>query len=119
MRKSPLLASHAGFALIILFSFTSCRNQAKEIPFPFSDSAYPQPVAKPMKLGAPKKLSWTTVKSGSITPEVKRLDIEAIPSQPFDSTGFKPLPSIPGELHLDLNTLPSKPFDLSRIESHP
>jgi signal transduction histidine kinase/ligand-binding sensor domain-containing protein/FixJ family two-component response regulator len=111
--------SHAGFALIFLIFFTSCRNQAVEIPFPFSDSAYPQPVAKPLKLGAPKKLTWTTVKSGSISPEVKRLDIEAIPSQPFDSTGFKPLPSIPGELHLDLNTLPSKPFDLSKIESHP
>jgi signal transduction histidine kinase/CheY-like chemotaxis protein/ligand-binding sensor domain-containing protein len=119
MRKSPLLASHVGFALIILFFITSCRNQAVEIPFPFSDSAYPQPVTKPLQLGKPKKLVWTTVKSGSLNPEIKKLDLDALPAEPFDLTGFKPIPRQPEEMKFDFNSLPSKPFDFSKIASLP
>src|SRR6516225_12047942 len=101
MRKSPLPASHLGLALIVLSFLGSCRNQAVEIPFPFSDSAYPQPVTMPLQLSSPKKLNWTTAKSGSLNPVVKRLDLEALPTQPFDSTGFKPLPRQPEEIKFD------------------
>lgn len=98
----------------ILIFLASCKNQAVEVPFPFSDSAYPQPVTQPMQLGAPKKLTWTVVRSGAINPEVKKLDIGALPTQSFDSTGFKRLPKLPEEVHVDFKALPSKTFSLEK-----
>ncbi|MDE3143284.1 MAG: ATP-binding protein, partial [Bacteroidota bacterium] len=64
-----------------------------------------------------KKLNWVTVKTGAIRPDVKKLDIDALPSTPYDASGFKPLPNPPKEVHFDFNRLPDSAFDMDMIPS--
>src|SRR6516164_1211424 len=103
--------------VIVLIVFSSCNNHVADIPFPFGDSSRPQPIAQRLKLSEPQKLTWTLIKSDAIKPEIRQLDINALPSEPFDTTGFKPIQKQPEEVRFDFNALPSKPFDLEKIPS--
>ena len=103
--------------VIVLIVFSSCNNHVADIPFPFGDSSRPQPIAQRLKLSEPQKLTWTLIKSDAIKPEIRKLDINALPSEPFDTTGFKPIQKQPEEVRFDFNALPSKPFDLEKIPS--
>jgi signal transduction histidine kinase/ligand-binding sensor domain-containing protein len=50
---------------------------------------------------------------------VKKLDIDALPSTPYDASGFRPFASAPEEVHFDFNTLPDSTFNLDKIPSEP
>ena len=106
-------------AIISLFILSSCNNHTVDIPFPISDSAFPQPLSQPLKFSAPKQLNWVTVKTGTIKPEIKKLDIDALPSAPYDASGFKPFPKPPEVARFDFNALPDSAFDLDKIPSKP
>jgi len=119
MRKLTPCNSLLYIASTFLFFLSSCNNQAVDIPFPVSDSGYPQPVSQPLKLTAPKKLSWVTIKTGRIIPAIKKLDIEALPSTPYDPSGFKPFAKPPEKVPFDFNALPDSVFNLDKIPSTP
>jgi len=104
-------------ACTALLCLASCNNNVEDIPFPLNDSVWPQPVSKPLKLTAPKNLSWVTLKTGGIHPTIKKLDIDALPSTPYDASGFKPFTSAPEEVHFDFNALPDSAFNLDKIPS--
>ena len=101
---------------LTLFTLASCNNQV-EIPFPISDSAYPQPVSQPLQLSAPKKVNWLTAKTGGVKSVVKKLDVDALPAVPFDTAGFKPFSNVPEQVHFDFNTLPDMGLNLEKIPS--
>ncbi len=104
-------------AVFIAFAcFLSCNNSV-DVPFPKKELGTTQPVAMPFVFSAPKKLNWDTVRSGRISPVVKKLDIDALPSRPFDSTGFKPFAEPPAEVKFNFNHLPEKNFSLDKLPS--
>lgn len=112
--KHPLL-----FIATSLFVLASCNNHVPDTPFPVSDSFNPQPVSQPLQLSTPQKLNWVTIKKGSIKPTIKKLDINALPSMPYDANGFKTLPKPPEEIHFDFNSLPDSSFNFESISSKP
>ncbi len=101
-------------ALIIL---ASCNNNNTNIPFPISDSGYAQPVSQPLQLSAPKKLNWVTVKTGGVKSVIKKLDIEALPTTPYNTSGLKPFAALPQEVHFDFNALPDMAFNPDKSAS--
>jgi len=105
--------------LILLISLASCQNQSVDVPFPHSDSAYPQPVTRPLELSKPRKLAWSVKRNGAINPEVKKFDLDALPSEAFDSTGFQSIGKSPEETHFNLALLPKTPLVLDSIRSQP
>ena len=100
-------------------ALASCNNRGSDIPFPKNDSVWAKPLSQPLQLTAPKKLNWVTVKTGGIHPTIKKLDIDALPSTPYDASGFKPFASAPKEVKFDFNALPSRAFNLDKIPSKP
>ena len=104
-------------SIFILLIIASCNNN-KPVPFPEAELGYSAPVAVPLVFTKPVPLTWDTVKTGGITPTVKTLDIEALPSVPFDSTGFKPFTAAPKEGRINFNQLPDTAFSLSALKSH-
>jgi signal transduction histidine kinase/CheY-like chemotaxis protein/streptogramin lyase len=119
MLKATPSRSLQFLAIIFLFILSSCGNQAVDIPFPISDSGYPQPVSMPLILSAPKKLTWTTIKTGKILPTLKKLDISTLPSTPYEPLGFKPFAKAPEKISLDFSSLRDSAFDLKKIPSRP
>lgn len=117
MRKVNPSLSLLASAMIVLAAFSSCRNQTEEIPFPVSDSSYPQPVTVPLKISEPRKLSWVSAKSGVVKPFIRKMDLNALPSLPYDTTGFKTFDSPPSVVHFDYNQLPDTVFNLDKIPS--
>ncbi len=99
------------FALTI---FLSCNNSG-DIPFPKKQLGTAQPVTIPLVFSAPRKLTWDTVRKERISPVIKRLDIDALPSRPYDSTGFKPFAQPPTEVTFDFNSLPERDFSLEKL----
>jgi signal transduction histidine kinase/streptogramin lyase len=106
-------------AFAVLLSLASCNSTVEDIPFPISDSAWPQPVSQPLKLFAAKKLNVETLKTGGVKPTIKRLDIDALPHTPYDVYGFKAFTSAPQQVYFDINGLPSSAFNLNKIASKP
>ena len=98
--------------------FLSCNN-VSNIPFPQKELGYSQPVSMPLVFSAAKPLKWDTVNKQGVVPEVKKFDIESLPSFPFDSTGFKSFSKDPSEVPFDFNTLPAKDLSLTNLPSHP
>ncbi|MES1213917.1 MAG: two-component regulator propeller domain-containing protein [Bacteroidota bacterium] len=103
----------------LVFIALSCNNNSGEIPFPEKELGYSQPVTVPLKFSEEKKLTWDTAKKGDIKPVVMKLDLDALPSKPFDSTGFKPFAKAPEETKFDYNSLPDTAFDVDKLASKP
>jgi len=76
---------------------------------------YTQPVTVPLVFSATKKLNWDTVTTSGVRPVIKRLDIDALPSTPYDASGFKPLIIPPEIVSFDFKSLPDTSFDLEKI----
>jgi signal transduction histidine kinase/ligand-binding sensor domain-containing protein len=114
IRKHPLKGFLAILGIsVILFS---C-NTTNEVPFPEKELGYTQPVTSPLQLDTAIKLKWEIAKSGGIKPVVKNLDIETLPSTPYDTIGFRPFSKTPEEVKFDFNSLPEKNIDLAALPS--
>ena len=105
-------------AAFVLLTFLSCNNSG-DVPFPEKEMGYSQPVTVPLKFSAEKKLIWDTASRGAVTPVIKKLDLDALPSTPYDTTGFRPLTGAPQESHFDFNQLPDTAFSLNNLPSKP
>jgi signal transduction histidine kinase/ligand-binding sensor domain-containing protein/DNA-binding response OmpR family regulator len=97
----------------------SCNSRTSEVPFPKNDSVHPQPVAMPLKWGAPKKLEWVTVRADGIKPVTKKLDLETLPYTEYDSTGFHPIPSPPEIRKFDISSFGDTTLDLEKVPAVP
>ena len=104
--------------VIALIIFSSCNNSEK-IPFPENELGYSKPVTVPLVFSSNKPLKWDTAKKGGITPVIQKLDIDALPAIPYDSTGFKPFAQPPQEVKFDFNSLPGIDFSLDKLPSKP
>jgi signal transduction histidine kinase/CheY-like chemotaxis protein/ligand-binding sensor domain-containing protein len=116
MRKATPLPSLLVIAIISLY-LSSCNSTLVDIPFPVADSGYPQPVTKPLVLSAPKKLNWVTLKTGKITPTIRKFDLKSLPSTPYDPSGFQAFKKAPEVFPIDFNNLPDSAFNLDQIPS--
>src|SRR6185312_12239205 len=105
-------------AIVILIITFSCNN-SENIPFPDSELGYSQPVTVPLVFSDAKPLKWDTVKKGGITPVMQKLDIDALPAIPYDSTGFKSFSKSPQEVKFDFNSLPGTDFNIDKLPSKP
>lgn len=103
-------------SIFALLFFVSCNNN-KTVPFPDAELGYTAPVSVPLVFTKPQPLTWDTVKTGGITLSAKTIDIEALPSVPFDSTGFKPFAAVPKEDQINFNQLPDTAFNLDALAS--
>ena len=104
--------------VILLITFSSCNN-SENIPFPNSELGYTQPVTVPLVFSDAKPLKWDTAKKGGITPVIQKLDIDALPAIPYDSTGFKPFAQPPEVVKFDFNNLPQKDLSLDKLSPIP
>ena len=99
MNKTKTYCYQLPAIVILIIIFSSCNN-SENIPFPEAELGYSQPATMPLVFSGAKKLKWDTAKKGGITPVIKKLDIDALPAIPYDSTGFKPFASHPRKLNL-------------------
>jgi signal transduction histidine kinase/streptogramin lyase len=112
--KSLYSASAVSIAFVFL---SSCSYNAKDIPFPEKELGYSKPVTVPLKLTPEKQLVWDTTKQGEIKPLVKKLDIDALPFRPYDTSGFKPFAKPAEEVRFDFNMLPGSNFNMASLPS--
>ncbi|MEJ0104466.1 MAG: ATP-binding protein [Bacteroidota bacterium] len=119
MIKSKILSPISIAVFILFIALSSCHTNSGNIPFPENELGYIQPVTMPLKFTEEKKLIWDTAKKGDIKPVTTKLDIDALPSKPFDSTGFKPFSKAPEETKFDYNSLPDTAFDFDKLPSKP
>ncbi|MEP7374772.1 MAG: two-component regulator propeller domain-containing protein [Chitinophagaceae bacterium] len=106
-------------ATFLSVTFISCDNNSGNIPFPEKELGFSQPVSIPLQFSEGKKLNWDTAKQGGIKPVIKKLDIQALPSKPFDTSGFRPFIKPPEEISFDFNSLPESTLDLDSLPSKP
>ncbi len=114
IRKYSFLQLTAVFFLLIVF--LSCNNRPGEVPFPKTLETS-QPTNVSLKFTEEKTLKWDTAKRGGIQPVTEKLNINSLPSVPYDVTGFKPFAQPPQTVHFDYNDLESKPLDLEKLPS--
>lgn len=118
MNKTKYSRCQLAAILFILAVFISCNN-SNNIPFPENELGYTQPETQPLVFSGAKKLKWDTSKRGTITPLVKKLDINDLPAFPYDSTGFKSFSQPPEIVPFDINSLPGKDFSLDKLPEIP
>ena len=118
MIKTNFSCFRIAVPVLSIFILFACNNSGN-IPFPENELGYTQPVTVPLAFSATKELKWDTVRKGGVTPVVKKFDINALPSFPYDSTAFKPFSQPPEEVSFDFNKLPEKDFSLDKLPSHP
>ena len=118
MNKTKTYCYQLSAIVILIITFSSCNN-SENIPFPDSELGYSQPVTVPLVFSDAKPLKWDTVKKGGITPVMQKLDIDALPAIPYDSTGFKSFSKSPQEVKFDFNSLPGADFNIDKLPSKP
>ena len=98
--------------------FFAC-NHSTGIAFPEKKLGVQQPVSEPLTFTEAKELKWDTVKRGAVLPEIKKLDFNALPARPYDSTGFRSFMQAPEEIAFNFNNLPEKGIDIDKLPSRP
>ena len=119
MTKHKISFAALFLATFLFVTFISCNNNSGNIPFPENELGYSQPVSMPLQFSEEKKINWDTAKQGGIKPVVKKLDLDALPSSPYDTSGFKPFPQPPDEVSFDFNSLPESTVNLDSLPSKP
>lgn len=116
----PKPTNHLTIAVLCFTAVTifSC-SSVTDIPFPENDLSFSQPVTVPLKFTETKKLAWDITNRRILNPVVKQLDIDALPTSEFDSTGFKPFTAAPEETKIDFSQLPFTSFSLDKLPSKP
>ncbi len=100
-----------------VFFTASCNSNVADIPFPLKNGTYPQPVSKPLQLGAPKKLNLAQAGRGLLKTQTQPLNIASLPFTYYDSAGFKPLNVAINATRFSYDKLPSASFRLQNVPS--
>jgi len=109
------------FSKIIIFTYAtialaSCKNASYNIPFPYNETEFVQPISKPFKLSQPEKLKWDTInfnKYKSISQA--KIDFDKLPSKPFDTTGFKPFSQPMSQTRISWDHLHERSFSFKKL----
>ena len=108
-------ASKILIAIIFYFFIAGCKNSV-DIPFPADETAFQQPVSKPIHFGAETKIKWTDSVL-NVKPTIKKFDFNKLPIKIFDSAGFLPFAKKPEEVAFDIDKLPDTAFDYNKLPS--
>lgn len=106
-------------AFFIFVFFASCSGSTEDVPFPEKDLGNKQPVAKPLVFSAPKKITWTTTKTGTVNPVTRPFDINALPTQRLDSVDYRPFAKVPAEVHFNFANIQSGSINLDSVPNEP
>ncbi len=109
------------FFSIIFFGilFSSCNTIPDNIAFPDNELSYTKPVSVPLVFTTEKKLIWDTASHAAVKPIIKKLDLDALPSTPYDTVGYKALTGMPQKTPFDFNKLPEIDFSFDGLPSKP
>lgn len=107
------------FSLLLSFLLvcvSGCRNTSDQVPFPYEETEFSQPVTKPFKFSEPTTIKWKIVRADSIKPPtITKFSLDKIPSKPFSIGGAKPLPKPLTEKPFDWNSLPDSVFNINDL----
>ncbi len=94
----------------------SCNNSPSEIPFPFGERDYSQPVSQALKFSKESKIYWTDSVT-LVKPSVKKFDFSKFSVKAFDSSGFLPFLKKPEEASFNWNKLRDTIFNYDALPS--
>lgn len=103
--------------LFLLSVVVGC-NKRTPISFP-EELQQTQPESMPLVLSEKHTMTWDTIHKGSITPRKKYLNLNDLPSEPIDSSGFHPFIESPKVVRFNFETLPDTTIDFEHLESTP
>jgi len=121
MKNTPLLRPIFLISIFCCLFLVSCHKQSKsETETTVGD--YKAPETIPLQFTEPEPFEWETITNDSlITPVTYDLNVDALPSKPFELNTFKPLKSPMKEYDLDWDnfskeyiTFDSVPFTLTK-----
>ena len=101
----------------IIFAISSCTHKTKDISPDADQTTNQQSAIQHLSFSKPHKLNWNTLKTVRVTPVVKSLNLDNLPSLPYDSVEFKPFSKPMQESKFDINALPSKHLDIDKLPS--
>jgi len=101
--------------ILAIVALASCNNTPQNATVNIGQGTYEQPVVQPLSFSKPKKLNWSKIKRISSIPVVSTLNLDNLPSQPYDSAEFKPFSNPITEAKFDFNALPSKYLDIDKL----
>jgi len=102
--------------ILAIVALASCNNTPQNATVNIGQGTYEQPIVQPLSL-IPKKLNWNKIKPISAIPVVSALNINNLPSHPYDTAEFKPFSNSITEAKFDFNSLPSKYLDIDKLPS--
>ncbi|ULQ52762.1 sensor histidine kinase [Flavihumibacter fluvii] len=116
-----VVGNFLGTVSILAMFVSSCRQQ-QQIPLPVGESAYAQPIARPLQYSAPENINWEPPYTENLQPpDVRKIDFSKIPSRVINTGSFQPLPQpLPGkkfnwdhlaETSLDWKGIPENPLE--------
>ena len=116
MNTAKLLPSAVAIALCVS-SFASCNFSHKAVPFPADNEFYL--ATDPLKISDAIPVVFDSSQQRTVTPLVKKFDLNDLPSTVFDTLGYKPFLKQPEVTSFNWDALPAKDFDLSKIAAKP
>jgi signal transduction histidine kinase/ligand-binding sensor domain-containing protein len=95
----------------------ACSGDPDKVPFPSSESEFPQPAERPFKFSDPVPIEWETYDPATIKPFVtRRLNFASLPTKPFAFGGYpKPLTLPLEEEALDWKSFQDTVFDYKTL----
>ncbi len=115
--KTNLLMKHHILLTSLLCSlfFVSCNTTSKsETETTIGD--YQTPITIPLKFTEPEPFEWETITNDTLTTPVSyALNVDNLPSKPFELNTFKPLKSPMKEYKLDWDNVPSEELKFDSI----
>ena len=107
------------FFSIVFFAtlISSCNTVPDNIPFPEKELSYTKPISVPLVFTTEKKLNWDTASNAAVKPVIKKLNLDALPSTPYDTVGYKDLMGMPQKAPFDFNKLPEIDFSFDGLPS--
>ena len=108
--KKPTKKKYQRLLIRVLFGLCilSCSKKSKsETETTVGDYKVPETI--PLDFTDPEPFEWETISSDSLkTPVTYDLDVDALPSKPFELNTFKPLKTPMKEYDLDWDSFPTE-----------
>ena len=113
--KTKLLMKHHIVLTGLLLFFVSC-NKTSKSETETTVGNYKAPETMPLKFTNPEPFEWETITSDTLTTPVSySLNIEELPSKPFELNKFKPLKTPMKEFDLDWESFPTEPLKFDSV----
>src|SRR6056297_2049161 len=102
-------------SLLCCLFILSCNKPSKsESETTIGDYKVPETI--PLTFTEPEPFEWETITSDTLTtPVTYSLDVDALPTKPFELNTFKPLKTPMKEYNLDWNSFPRQPLKFDSV----